>query len=133
MALSSTATNDTKRKQAGAIVVSWSGAVPGREVKLLDVFGRALEYGEQLRKAGRVDAVNIFVTKIGPYRDTLMVLGCLDELMAVVVGDEFQGFLLEGTIVVQNLSVSVWEGGSADWAVGGLDPYMEKLKQHGLL
>lgn len=117
----------------GAIVVSWSAAVHGREAKLLEVFARALAYGERLRGEGRVTAVQIFATRVGPNRDTLMVQGCLDELMRIVVEDEFHGLMLEGTMVVQDLCVSVWEGGSSEWVATGLDPYIGKLQQHGLV
>jgi hypothetical protein len=117
----------------GSIVVSWGSAIPGRERKLVDVFGRVLKYAGQLKQTGRVEDVRVFVPKIGAFRDTLMLFGNLDGLMAVLYDPEFEKLLVEGTIVVQALDVQVWEGGEPNWMSTSPDPYFEQLKNHGLI
>src|SRR5712692_8384883 len=117
----------------GAIVVSWASAIPGREPKLVDVFTRVLKYVGGLKQSGRVEDVRVFVPKIGAFRDTLMVFGDLDALMAVLFDQELEKLLVEGTIVVQGLDVQVWEGGEPNWMSTSPDPYFEQLKKHGFI
>lgn len=117
----------------GAIVVSWASAIPGRENKLPEVLHKVFAYGEDLRKQGRITEVRIFVTKAGPYRDTLQMFGKLDQLTSILVDHQFEGLLLEGSVVVQDINIALWEGSTPEWLSTGLTPYVETLQRHGLM
>jgi hypothetical protein len=119
-------------ERTGAIVVYWSSPYAGRETQLFAVLGKVIEYGEKLRAAGRIESVRIFVTKAGAYRDTLMLSGPLDDLTKILTEREFEGLLLEGSLVVQKISIDVWEGGSPEWLLSGPNAYAETLQLHGI-
>jgi hypothetical protein len=115
----------------GAIVVSWASAVPGREHKLLDVLHKVFAYGETLRKHGRISEVRFFVTKAGPYRDTIQMFGKLNELAPILVEQQFEGLLLEGSVVVTDINIALWEGSTPEWVSSGMASYVEALQRHG--
>ena len=117
----------------GAIVVSWASAIPGRESKLPEVLKRVFAFGESLRKQGRIEAMHFFVTKAGAYRDTLQMFGKLDQLTTILVDSGFEGLLVEGSVVVQDINIALWEGSTPEWISTGLTPYMETLQRHGLM
>ena len=94
----------------GAIVVSWASTIPGRENKLPLILHKVFSYGETLRKQGRVVEFRTFVTKAGPHRDTLQMLGKLDELSAILVEQAFESLILESRAVVQDINIALWEG-----------------------
>src|SRR5262245_35318092 len=103
----------------GAIVVSWAAAVPGRESKMIEVLVTALKYVTHLRETGRVEDARVFVPKVGAFRDTLMLFGKLDSLMSILMEAEFEGLIVDGTVVVQDLRVDLWEGGPPEWLLTG--------------
>ena len=119
--------------RSGAIVVSWGSAVAGRERILADLFGRVLRYAGGLKQASKVEDVRVFVPKIGSFRDTLMLFGRMEALLATLVDPEFEKLIVEGTIVVHDLRVDVWEGGGPEWFGSTPDPYFVELKNLGLV
>ena len=117
----------------GAIVVSWGSANPGREMKLPPLLGKVFAYCNALQTEKKIKEVRIFVTKAGVYRDTLMLYGALDQLSRILVDNQFEALLMEGTIVVQNINIALWEGGSPEWLSTGMSSYMDVLKQNSLM
>jgi len=49
----------------GALKISWGSAVRGREAKALEVFGRSLEYFDELAKAGRISGYRTYLSVSG--------------------------------------------------------------------
>ena len=94
----------------GAIVVSWASTIPGRENKLPSLLHKVFSYGETLRKQGRIVELRTFVTKAGPHRETLQMLGKLDDLSAILVEQAFESLILESRAVVQDINIALWEG-----------------------
>jgi hypothetical protein len=71
-------------------------------------------YGETLRKQGRIVELRSFVTKAGPHRDTLQMLGKLGDLSAILVEQGFESLILESRAVVQDINIALWEGSATD-------------------
>ena len=94
----------------GAIVVSWASTIPGRENKLPSILHNVFSYGETLRKQGRMVELRTFVTKAGPHRDTLQILGKLEELSAILVEQEFESLIFESRAVLQDINIALLEG-----------------------
>lgn len=110
----------------GAIVVSWSCTIPGRETKLPSILHKAFTYGETLRKQGRIVEVRSFVTKAGSHRDTLQMLGKLDDLSTILVEQGFESLILESRAVVQDINIALWEGSAP--TTGGTVDSMQALR-----
>jgi hypothetical protein len=119
--------------KTGAIVVTWGAAVPGRERQMLSTLSEALAYTERLQEQGRIDEVLLFVAKTGPNRDTLMLRGDLETLASLLADAEFEGILQDGMLVVQDLDVALWAGGTPNSVAEGLGVHADKLRSHGLL
>ncbi len=104
----------------GAIVVSWASTIPGRENKLPALLHKVFSYGETLRKQGRIVEIRTFVTKAGPDRDTLQMLGKLDDLSAILVEQVFEGLILESRFLVKDINIALWEGSAPKGAVDSM-------------
>jgi hypothetical protein len=117
--------------KVGAISITWAGVKPGREAQMFDVFARVLAYTEQLQKDGRTSGTQVFVPITGSARDTLLVTGSLDELLGLLIDDEFEGFVQEGMLVVDDLTVSILGGGEADTLSDAFALNFEKAHAHG--
>ena len=111
----------------GAIVVSWASTIPGSENKLPALLHKVFSYGETLRKQGRIVELRSFITKAGPHRDTLQMLGKLDDLSAILVEQVFEGLILESRFVVKDINIALWEGS----APGGACDSMSALHDVG--
>jgi hypothetical protein len=119
--------------KTGAVVVSWGAAIPGRERAMLEVLGRVLGYAESLRASGRIEELLLFVAKTGPNRDTLLLRGDLESLATLLADTQFEEHLQDGMLVVQDVVVSLWAGGSPDSVVQGVGLHADKLRSHGLI
>jgi len=119
--------------KTGAVVVSWGSAIPGRERGMLRVLRQALAYTEQLRADGRVEDTLLYVSKTGPNRDTLMLLGNLERLAGLLAEDDFEDLIQDGMLVVQDVQVALWAGGRPHTVTDGIDVHAGKLRDHGLL
>ncbi|GAA1714233.1 hypothetical protein GCM10009765_74080 [Fodinicola feengrottensis] len=119
--------------KTGAVVVSWGAAIPGREAGMLRVLKQALGYVEQLRGEGRIEDSQLYVSKTGPNRDTLMLTGQLDRLAALLAEDDFEDLLQDGMLVVQDVQVALWAGGAPRAIAEGIDVHAGKMRDHGLL
>lgn len=121
------------RIKTGAISISWGSVIPGREPKALEVFGKIMLFAEELQKSGQIDQVLMFVPIAGSPRDTLLLLGDTEKLPGLLVDDNFDSHLQEGMLVVEDLRISLWGGGSPDSLSEGLTEYLERLQSHGLV
>lgn len=119
--------------KTGAVVISWGPAIPGREPRMMAVLQQVLEYAERLVAQGRIEEVLFFVAKTGPNRDTLMLRGDLETLATLLAGDEFEGHRQDGMLVVQDLQVALWAGGSPRSVTDGVGEHAAKLRAHELV
>jgi hypothetical protein len=121
------------RIRTGAIAVSWGAVIPGREPKMFEVFARIMAFGEELRQAGRIQQLLMFAPLTGPTRDTLLLLGEIETLAQLLVDEEFDSYIQEGMLVVQDLHVAFWAGGAPEALADGLSEHLKKLQEHGLV
>lgn len=119
--------------ERGALVVTWSSAIPGREAAMLRVLREALTFTEALQAAGHIDDAELYVSKTGPNRDTLMLRGDLDQLSRLLVSSDLEDLLQDGMLVVQDVQVALWAGGSPRAVTDGIGVHAAKLQEHGLL
>ncbi len=119
--------------RAGALVVQWASAIPGREQKLLEILRRVLDFCERLRTIGRVEDVRLFISKTGQFRETLMLFGHLDELARIVVEPKFESLVAEGTLVIRDIDIAIWEGGPPNWMLQNANPYVDALQTNGFI
>jgi hypothetical protein len=102
---------DMPSTKTGAIVISWGAAIPGREPRMLRVLQNAMAFNHRLQEAGRIEDIRLYVAMTGPNRDTIMLLGRLDELAGVLVDGEFNAQVQAGLQVVRDVSIALWAGG----------------------
>ena len=119
--------------KTGAIVVSWGSAIPAREQRARAVLADVLGFAGRLHNAGRVDEVRLFSAATGTNRETLMLSGALDELAVLLVDDQLEAHVQDLMMVVSNLDIALWAGGSPESLRGGLELHARKLVDHGLV
>lgn len=116
----------------GAIVISWGPPVRGREGKGLDVFGRAVEYFDDLAKAGRIHGHREFFSIQG-VNGFLIVEGDLAELLKIQAEDATLQLLMAAGAVVEDFELCVYEGGSEASLREGITRYAATLDDLGYL
>jgi len=119
--------------ERGALAVSWDRVVPGREGKALASFAKALQFNETLEKEGRIDGSRVFFSVTGKSRGQMVLVGRLQELQTLLTDEEFGARLREGQLVVENMEVTLWAGGSPDTISGAMSVLTQELQEHGLL
>jgi hypothetical protein len=115
----------------GAIVHTWQGTRTGREVKALDVLGRALGYYDELAKEGRIHAHSAFFGGGDP-SGMIIVTGDVDELRKIEMEDSYLQILAEAALVAEGFRARLMGGGSADDSAEGITRYVETLGRLGI-
>ena len=115
----------------GAIVHTWQGTRTGREVKALEVLGRALGYYDELAKEGRIHAHSAFFGGNDP-AGMIIVTGDVDELRKIEMEDDYLQILTEAALVADGFRAQVMGGGSADDSADGITRYVETLGRLGI-
>ena len=95
----------------GALMISWGNAVRGREAVALEVFGRWLEYFDELAKAGRVSGYRTYLSVTGRAGGMLLVEGKLSELMVLQTEDRMMTLTREAGLVVDDYEIKSFAGG----------------------
>ena len=72
----------------GATVIRWGAAVPGREAKGLEVFGKAIEFFEGLSKTGRIHGHREYIALTGSVGGFMLVEGESKELLSLLADPE---------------------------------------------
>jgi hypothetical protein len=118
----------------GAVVISWGGAIPGREQKSLEVFTHALGHFEGLAKQGRIHGHKEYIAVTGNLgeRSGIMVIeGQLDELLKIQTEPEVRKLVTEGSLICQNFTVQVFAGGSDNAMQHEISTYVESAQELG--
>lgn len=119
----------------GAVVISWGNAIPGREAKALEVFGKALAYFEGLTKQGRVHGHKEYIALTGNASRAggfMIVEGQIDELMKIQAEEATTRLLNESQLIVNSFTVQFFRGGSDQSVQQLITQYMETLQDFGL-
>jgi formylmethanofuran dehydrogenase subunit C len=115
----------------GALVHTWQGTKTGREVKALEVLGRAVAYYDELAKEGRIYAHTAFFGGGNP-AGMIIVTGDVDELRKIEMEEAYLQVLTEAALVADNFHAQLMGGGSADDSTEGITRYIETLGKLGI-
>ena len=115
----------------GALVHTWQGTKTGREVKALEVLGRALAYYDELAKEGRIYAHSAFFGGNNP-AGMIIVTGDVDELRKIEMEDAYLQVLTEAVLVADDFRAQLMGGGSPDDSAEGITRYVETLGRLGI-
>lgn len=106
----------------GAIIISWGGAVAGREAKGLEVFGKALSYMEDLHKSGRIHGHREYFSITGnqsKWSGMMVVDGEFEELLKLPLEEDYRRILAESSAIVENFT--------QEFCIGGSDQSVQEL------
>lgn len=115
----------------GAILIKWGATVPGREMKALEVFGRALEISEKDLKAGRIHGHKEYFARVGETGGFQIIEGELSSLFALLDDEEHKKLLVACGTITQDFSVTVYEGGSDASTQESVQRYVGQLQELG--
>jgi hypothetical protein len=115
----------------GAIVHTWQGTKTGREVKALEVLGRALGYYDELAKEGRIHDHRSYFGGNEP-AGMIVVTGDVDELRIIEMEDAYLQIVTEASLVADGFRAQLMGGGSADDSTEGITRYIETLGRLGI-
>jgi hypothetical protein len=99
----------------GALIMSWGGAVPGREKMGLDVFGKALAYADQKAKEGVIESHEEYFSLDGNATESagrMIVRGEVDNLLKLKADQEWMKLTFAAASVVQNFTIQTFAGGN---------------------
>lgn len=116
----------------GAILIEWGASIPGREMKAIEVFGMALEQSEKDLKAGHIHGHKEYFTVVGSRGGFQIIDGELDSLLAVVGDEDHRRLFDQCRNIVEDFSVSVYEGGSDATVQEGVTRYVDGMRELGL-
>ncbi|MDQ6649438.1 MAG: hypothetical protein M3Z02_04905 [Actinomycetota bacterium] len=115
----------------GAVRISWGSSVRGREGKALEVFGRSLEYFDELAKAGRISGYQTFISVSGRPGGMLLVEGDLETLMQLQTEAQMMALRREAALIVEDYDIQYFGGGddqSLQAMVQGLTAALSRLE-----
>jgi hypothetical protein len=89
------------------IFVGWGEAIPGREMKALDVFTEVVAYYTGLKERGEIEGFEAFALAPhgGDLSGFLLVRGDAQKLGQIRASDEFMRLNARARFVVQNFGV----------------------------
>ena len=96
----------------GATVIKWSGQVPGREAKALEVFGKSIEWCERLAKEGRIHAHREYIALTGKAGGFTILEGEVEELQKILVEPETLALNTQAEAIVAEFEITLYAGGS---------------------
>ena len=91
-----------------ALYIQWGQAVRGRETKALEVFSRAMELDETLKKQGKIAEHRTYISEtgnLGRNGGFVILEGEVAQLRAVVDSEEWKSLLAQAYEVVEGLEV----------------------------
>jgi formylmethanofuran dehydrogenase subunit C len=116
----------------GAIVHTWTGTKTGREVKALEVLGRAVAYYDELAKEGRIHAHQEFFAAGAEISGIIVITGDVEELRRIEMEDAYMQILGEATLVADGFRSQGMVGGGADDITEGVTSCVETLGRLGI-
>ena len=96
----------------GATVIRWGAAVPGRETKGLEVFGKAIEYFEGLSKKGVIQGHREYIALTGEAGGFMLIEGSTKDLLGLLAEPEVLALNSQAEAIVQDFSIRVFAGGT---------------------
>ena len=115
----------------GAVLVRWGANIPGREMKGLEVFGKAIERFEQLAKQGRIHAHTEYISLTGDVGGFMLVQGEVEELQKIMLEPENLAMTTEASMIVSDFSQNLYGGGSDKSVQELIGTYMTGLQTLG--
>src|SRR3954447_18376959 len=115
----------------GAVLIRWGASVHGREMKGLEVFGKAIERFEQLAKQGRIHAHHEYIALTGKVGGFMIVEGEIEELQKILIEPENLALTTQASLIVDDFSQEFY-GGGTDQSVQELtNTYINELQPLG--
>jgi len=115
----------------GAVIFTWGAPVRGREMKGLEVFGKALAFWDEKAKEGRIHGHREYFSLTGNATQqvgTMVVEGELGELLRIQTEDESMRIQTEAGQICENFTVQICEANSED----AINRYVGTLQAMGL-
>ena len=115
----------------GALIFTWGAAVRGREMKGLEVLGKALAFWDEQEKEGRIHSHREYFALTGnatKRTGTMVVEGELGELLRIQMEDESIRLQTEASQICENFCVEICEANSED----SINRYVQTLQGMGL-
>jgi hypothetical protein len=115
----------------GAVLIRWGASVAGREMKSLEVFGKAVERFEQLAKSGRIHAHHEYIALTGRPGGFMIVEGEVEELQKILTEPENLALTTEASLIVTDFSQDLYGGGSDKAVQDLMGVYVNELQTLG--
>ena len=115
----------------GAVIFTWGAPVRGREMKGLEVFGKALVFWDEKAKEGRIHGHHEYFALTGNATKrvgTMVVEGELGELLRIQTEDDSLRLQAEASQICENFCVEICEANSED----SINRYVQTLQEMGL-
>ncbi len=115
----------------GALIISWGAPVRGREMKGLEVLGKALAYYDELEKEGRIHGHREYFAlsgDVGTRAGVMIVDGNLEELARLQVDQRNIDLLGEASNIAEHMNVTLCEANSDD----AINRYVEVMRATGI-
>lgn len=117
----------------GALVFRWSGSVPGREARGLDVFGKAIARFEQLAKDGRIESHREYFAISGGDGGFMLAEGEVSELATIMADEDTRRLNVQAAAIVEGFESQLFGGGSDGAVQELLGQYTGGLQELGYL
>jgi hypothetical protein len=115
----------------GAVVIRWGANIPGREMKSLDVFGKAVERFEQLAKSGRIHGHKEYIALTGTAGGFMIAEGEVEELQKIMIEPETLALNTKAESIVEDFEIQLYAGGSDKAMQDLIGTYMTSLTELG--
>jgi hypothetical protein len=115
-----------------ALITTWGFTIPGREAKSLDVFMEVLTFIGKQAAEGRCSEPEAWFNADGS-EGMLIVRGKSDVLLEIQEADDYERVLNKGHMVVGDLKVHLWYGGSDDEIQRGTRLFAEAGNELGYM
>ena len=116
----------------GALVSTWGAPIPGREAKSLEVFMEFLQYWGKQAAEGKVSEPETYFTADGS-GGLALVRGKTDVLSELWLSDESLKLLGRAQLIVQDLKVHLYVGGTDEEIQRGTSEFVEVAREMGYM
>jgi hypothetical protein len=87
--------------------ISWTGVVPGREERALDVFNESVGLYGRLQQEGKIESFNVCLLDSNPGIDGYFELrGSQQQMDAVRAMDEFRDAMADATMIATDMAIT---------------------------
>jgi hypothetical protein len=90
------------------LMITWGRPIPGREERGLEVFNEALGINGRKQQEGKIESFDVAFLNANALLDGyILVRGSLDQLSLLQEDEEFQRNILDASLVVENLCMTM--------------------------